>query len=361
MRRSGRLSAVIPIILILTLLMPGCSSGNAAVQLAREGWNEVGSSATEGFDGYGGILICEYTSKSRLYPGADLDYVSLYDDIPSSGTAIIYMTDASGFDELYAVFYSSSGYLYETFDYAEWHDLYEYYYAIGSRGVAYTKELTMAVIFLCNCNYISGMYNHARSVADKKGNVPGELEANQWYLFSDRQEKAIAGGTSSLGGGSSSGKSSSGFNFDNLFSLGIITSLLGGTTFMIFALLTLVVYFVVQYFIAKKFEDVALEKGYQPASIHAFAICFWLGIPGMLYILALPNKRALKVQEDLLKELKERPAPVITVNTPAPAPAAPAPASANSAPAADPTPASVNSAPAQPEPEPAEDEELPDL
>ena len=145
---------------------------------------------------------------------------------------------------------------------------------------------------------------------------------------------------------------------------------------MIIALLTLVVYFVVQYFIAKKFEDVALEKGYQPASIHAFAICFWLGIPGMLYILALPNKRALKVQEDLLKELKERPAPVITVNTPAPAPAAPAPASVNSAPAAAPAPAQPTAEPTQtasapaeikpavqpePEPEPAEDEELPDL
>ena len=40
--------------------------------------------------------------------------------------------------------------------------------------------------------------------------------------------------------------------------------------------------------VAKKFEEIAFQKGYDE-SIHSFAMCFWLGIVGYLYVIALPN------------------------------------------------------------------------
>lgn len=43
-----------------------------------------------------------------------------------------------------------------------------------------------------------------------------------------------------------------------------------------------------QYYIAKKFEEIAFKKGYT-RDIHSFALCFWLGIIGYLYVIALPD------------------------------------------------------------------------
>ena len=40
--------------------------------------------------------------------------------------------------------------------------------------------------------------------------------------------------------------------------------------------------------VAKKFEEIAFQKGYDN-SVHSFAMCFWLGIVGYLYVIALPN------------------------------------------------------------------------
>ena len=40
--------------------------------------------------------------------------------------------------------------------------------------------------------------------------------------------------------------------------------------------------------IARKFEDIAFKKGYD-SSVHSFAMCFWLGIIGCLYVIALPD------------------------------------------------------------------------
>lgn len=36
-------------------------------------------------------------------------------------------------------------------------------------------------------------------------------------------------------------------------------------------------------------RNVAIEKGYGD-DIHAWAVCFWLGIFGYLYVIALPDK-----------------------------------------------------------------------
>lgn len=43
----------------------------------------------------------------------------------------------------------------------------------------------------------------------------------------------------------------------------------------------------VQYIIARKFEQIALDKGYGKDS-HAFVICFLLGITGYIYVAAMP-------------------------------------------------------------------------
>ncbi len=43
----------------------------------------------------------------------------------------------------------------------------------------------------------------------------------------------------------------------------------------------------IQYIVAKKFEAIAFQKGYDE-TIHSCAMCFWLGIVGYLYVIALP-------------------------------------------------------------------------
>ena len=45
----------------------------------------------------------------------------------------------------------------------------------------------------------------------------------------------------------------------------------------------------IQLFIADRFEKVAFMKGYGK-SVHAFAMCFWLGLIGCVYVAALPTK-----------------------------------------------------------------------
>ena len=41
--------------------------------------------------------------------------------------------------------------------------------------------------------------------------------------------------------------------------------------------------------------EVASLKGYEPAKKHIFAICFWLGIFGYFYVLALPDLKLRKL------------------------------------------------------------------
>ncbi len=48
--------------------------------------------------------------------------------------------------------------------------------------------------------------------------------------------------------------------------------------------------FTINLVVALKFEKIAFAKGYD-TSIHSFAMCFWLGIVGYLYVIALPNKK----------------------------------------------------------------------
>ena len=53
-------------------------------------------------------------------------------------------------------------------------------------------------------------------------------------------------------------------------------------------LILVVIFLVIQYIVAKKFEKIAFQKGYDE-SVHSCAMCFWLGIVGYLYVVALPN------------------------------------------------------------------------
>ena len=65
-------------------------------------------------------------------------------------------------------------------------------------------------------------------------------------------------------------------------------------------LLPIAIFFIINTLVASKFEDIAFRKGYT-SSIHAFAMCFWLGIIGYLYVIALPdlNNRQINDQKDL--------------------------------------------------------------
>ena len=56
-------------------------------------------------------------------------------------------------------------------------------------------------------------------------------------------------------------------------------------------------YIFLYYKIARFFEGIAFMKGYTE-EIHAFAMCFWLGIIGYIYVTALPD---LIMQERLKK------------------------------------------------------------
>ena len=60
--------------------------------------------------------------------------------------------------------------------------------------------------------------------------------------------------------------------------------------------------------IAKKFEEIVFTKGYG-TEIKAYYMCFWLGIVGYLYVIALPNAKLdnieLKQQKKMLEILEK--------------------------------------------------------
>lgn len=58
--------------------------------------------------------------------------------------------------------------------------------------------------------------------------------------------------------------------------------------FILLGLLIALIPLLINYVIAKKFEEIAAQKGYD-SSIHSFAMCFWLGFIGYIYVLALPD------------------------------------------------------------------------
>ena len=75
--------------------------------------------------------------------------------------------------------------------------------------------------------------------------------------------------------------------------------------FVGFAALAALVY--LNHKIAKSFEQIVFAKGYG-TELNAYYMCFWLGIIGYLYVIALPNAKldniTLKQQKRMLELLK---------------------------------------------------------
>ena len=56
---------------------------------------------------------------------------------------------------------------------------------------------------------------------------------------------------------------------------------------LLLPIIILIFAILIDYIVAKKFEEIATMKGH--TNVSAFAMCFWLGIVGYLYVIALPN------------------------------------------------------------------------
>ena len=53
-------------------------------------------------------------------------------------------------------------------------------------------------------------------------------------------------------------------------------------------ILFLIIALIVDFFLAGQFAEAAAAKGYQDKKY--YWICFWLGLPGWLLVIALPNR-----------------------------------------------------------------------
>lgn len=58
----------------------------------------------------------------------------------------------------------------------------------------------------------------------------------------------------------------------------------------------------VRIILSKKFEKTAKMKGH--IKVHAFAICFWLGLPGYIYVACLPDLKTARLKK-IAKKLIE--------------------------------------------------------
>ena len=72
---------------------------------------------------------------------------------------------------------------------------------------------------------------------------------------------------------------------------------------MVIALSVLVV-LAVNFLFATLMNNIAVSKGYENA--HAFALVFFFGVLGMLYVIALPDLKAQAQREDILTILLEK-------------------------------------------------------
>lgn len=75
-----------------------------------------------------------------------------------------------------------------------------------------------------------------------------------------------------------------------------------GTGFMWILIL---VYLVVNGICAALMRNTAIDKGYGDDN-HIWAICFWLGLFGYLYVIALPDKIRQSQNQQIIELLKEK-------------------------------------------------------
>ena len=61
--------------------------------------------------------------------------------------------------------------------------------------------------------------------------------------------------------------------------------------YIILGVLVTILSFIISFIVARKFKQIAIDKGHDADKLHVFAMCFWLSIIGYLYVIALPNKK----------------------------------------------------------------------
>lgn len=70
------------------------------------------------------------------------------------------------------------------------------------------------------------------------------------------------------------------------------------------AIVIICVIFSISLFIADLMVNSAVMKGYNPDEMHIFAICFFLGIIGYIYVLSLPDKITQQQNKEIIELLK---------------------------------------------------------
>ena len=65
---------------------------------------------------------------------------------------------------------------------------------------------------------------------------------------------------------------------------------------LIILCLSIIPTLVIDFIVAMKFQDITYQKGYD-RSMHSFTMCFWLGIIGYLYVIALPDLNIYRLVE----------------------------------------------------------------
>ena len=75
---------------------------------------------------------------------------------------------------------------------------------------------------------------------------------------------------------------------------------------LIICLVILVLIILIWRFLALEMSQIAEAKGYY--ANRYFHICFWLGLPGYLIVIALPDLKALEKQDKILTALTGQPA-----------------------------------------------------
>lgn len=70
-------------------------------------------------------------------------------------------------------------------------------------------------------------------------------------------------------------------------------------------LLVVIIYLVIGFITGRMMENVAADKGYGEEA-NVFAMCFWLGIIGCIYVAALPDKTLQKQNQKIIDLLSAK-------------------------------------------------------
>lgn len=171
------------LLLAVAVSLCACSLGRSkAERCAKEGWERIGEDDIE----LDQVYVMQYTSRRNLSDQV-LD-TDMYFQIPETGYAVLYHSyEIPAFSDSYACFFDTKGNVAFTFDYEEYDQLYEEYYADFS---VYNIEAgEKAVEYLTDCNYISHMINYAGTGEE----YSGSMEKNVWYAMDDKQIRYVMG------------------------------------------------------------------------------------------------------------------------------------------------------------------------